>query len=154
MTDLDAFDRKILSALQSDGRLTNNELADFVGLSASQCSRRRSALEIGGIIRGYHAVVDSEKVGIGLKSIISITLATHNEDNAERLKALLVDLPNVQQAHSLTGEMDYSITVVTPDLKTLSAFINETLLPHEAVQNVKTAIVLDTLKDTSALPIG
>ena len=153
MTNLDAFDRKILSALQFDGRLTNNELADSVGLSASQCSRRRSALEQAGIIRGYHAVLDPEKIGIELKSIISITLAAHDEDNAQRLKNLLIGLPNVQQAHTLTGEMDYSITVVTPDLKALSAFINETLLPHEAVQNVKTAIVLDTLKDTSALPI-
>ena len=154
MDSIDGFDRKILAELQSDGRLTNNELAERIGLSASQCSRRRARLEKNGTIRGYYALVERESVGIGLVSIISVTLATHNDDNALRLRTLLSGLPNVQEAHSLTGEMDYSIKVVTPDLKTLSAFINETLLPHESVQNVKTAIVLDTLKETLALPIG
>lgn len=154
MDEIDGFDRKILAALQADGRLTNNELAERVGLSASQCSRRRARLEDNGTIKGYHAVVERERVGIGLVSMISITLATHNDDNAQRLRELLGTLSNVQEAHALTGEMDYSIKVVTPDLKALAALINETLLPHEAVQNVKTAIVLDTLKETLSLPIG
>lgn len=153
MSELDAFDRKILTALQSDGRLTNNELADQIGLSASQCSRRRTRLEESGCIHGYHALVNKQAAGVELTSIISITLATHNADNANLFSALILDLPNVQEAHSLTGEMDYMLKVVTSDLKTLSAFINETLLPHEAVQNVKTAIVLNTLKETSAIPL-
>ncbi|MFD0917386.1 Lrp/AsnC family transcriptional regulator [Pseudahrensia aquimaris] len=150
---LDAFDRKILASLQEDGRFTNAELADRVGLSASQCSRRRTALEDAGIINGYTARLDPEKVGIGLKSLVSVTLATHNDDNAANLRSLLARLPQVLDAYALTGEMDYMIKVVTPDLKALSEFINQTLLPHKAVQNVKTAIVLDTLKETSALPV-
>jgi Lrp/AsnC family leucine-responsive transcriptional regulator len=150
---MDEFDRKIVRALQRNGRLTNADLGDVVGLSASQCSRRRTALEESGVIRGYAALVDPEKVGVGLTSIISVTLATHNDDNAQRLCALLTGLDNVQEAYSLTGEMDYSIKVVSPDLKSLSRFISDTLLPHEAVQNVKTAIVLDTVKSTTALPL-
>ena len=70
-----------------------------------------------------------------------------------RLAELVTGLPNVLEAHSLTGEMDYLIKVITPDLKALSTFVNEQLLPHESVRNVKTAIVLDTLKDTTALPL-
>jgi len=154
MTQMDAFDRKILAALQSDGRLTNAELAEAVGLSPSQCSRRRSQLETSGIIEGYTARINPAKVGIGLTSIISVTLASHDEQNAARLRALLSDLPNVQDAYALTGEMDYSIKVVCADLEALSTFINKTLLPHEAVQNVRTAIVLDTLKSSSSLPLS
>jgi len=154
MDQIDGFDRKILAALQTDGRLTNAELADAVGLSPSQCSRRRSQLEQSGIIEGYTARINPAKVGIGLTSIISVTLASHDEQNADRLRALLSGLPNVQDAYALTGEMDYSIKVVCADLEALSTFINKTVLPHEAVQNVRTAIVLDTLKSSSALPIG
>ena len=154
MMELDGFDKKIVQALQANGRLTNAELADKVGLSASQCSRRRSSLEDSGIILGYTALVDQEKIGLGLTSIISVTLATHSDDNAQRLRALLSQLDNVQEAFSLTGEMDYSIKVVSPDLRSLSRFINEVLLRHDSVQNVKTAIVLDTIKSTTALPMG
>ena len=80
--------------------------------------------------------------------------SNHDDNNANKLRELLSKLDNVQEAHSLTGEMDYSIKVVSPDLKALSRFISDVLLPHEAVQNVKTAIVLDTIKSTPALPIG
>ncbi len=153
MDDLDGFDRKILFHLQADGRLTNGELSERIGLSPSQCSRRRSALEAAGIIRGYHAEVDALKVGIGVTCMIAINLATHNEGNAEKLRQTLKRLPNVQEAHALTGEMDYSIKVVARDLRELSDFINATLLRHEAVQNVKTSIVLDTIKQSSALPV-
>jgi len=154
MNEIDAFDRKILSSLQRDGRLTNGELAEQVGLSASQCSRRRTSLEQAGIVKGYSANLEPELVGIGLTSIISVTLDRHDAGHAERFRKLVANLPNVQEAYALTGEMDYSLKVVSKDLKALSAFINQTLLPHEAVQNVKTAIVLDTLKSTSSLPVA
>lgn len=150
---LDRYDRTLLAALQHDGRLTNNELSERIGLSPSQCSRRRTRLEADGLITGYHAVIDRERAGFALVSIISVTLATHTEGNAERFARLVRAAPNILEAHALTGEMDYSIKVVTEDLNALSAFINGTLLAHEAVQNVKTAIVLNTLKDTTVLPL-
>lgn len=153
MNDIDGFDRKILMQLQTNGRLTNGELAERIGLSPSQCSRRRNQLEAIGYIRGYHAELDPLKVGIDVTCMIAINLANHSEDNAEKLRQLLIRLPNVQEAHALTGEMDYSIKVVARDLRELSEFINRTLLRHEAVQNVKTSIVLDTIKQSSSLPI-
>lgn len=151
---IDGFDRKILALLQDDARLTNGDLADKVNLSPSQCSRRRQRLEETGIIRRYRAVLDRERLGFPLVSMISVTLSTHNRDNARRFGELLARLPEVQEAHALTGEMDYIVKIVTPDLKSLSEFVNDVLLPHESVQHVKTAIVLQTLKETSALPIG
>ena len=150
---LDLFDRKLLALLQEDARLTNNELAERVNLSASHCSRRRQRLEDDGVIRAYRAVLDRDRVGFPLVNIVTVTLSTHNRDNARRFAELVARLPEVQEAHALTGEMDYILKVVTPDLKSLSAFVNGELLPHESVQHVKTAIVLETLKETGALPL-
>ena len=150
---LDAFDRKILALLQHDARLTNNDLSERVNLSPSQCSRRRQRLEEEGFVTGYRAVLDRDKLGFPLVNIVSVTLATHNRDNARRFADLVGRLPEVQEAHALTGEMDYSLKVVTSDLRSLADFVNEVLLPHESVQHVKTSIVLQTLKETSALPL-
>ena len=150
---LDGFDRKILALLQEDARLTNGDLSARVNLSPSQCSRRRQRLEEEGLIRAYRAVLDRDRLGFSLVSIVSVTLATHNRDNARRFAELLARLPEVQEAHALTGEMDYILKVVTPDLKAISAFVNGVLLPHDSVQHVKTAIVLETLKETGALPL-
>lgn len=98
-------------------------------------------------------MLDRDRLGFSLVNVISVTLSTHNRDNARRFAELLGRLPQVQEAHALTGEMDYILKVVTPDLKSLSQFVNDVLLPHESVQHVKTAIVLETLKETGALPI-
>lgn len=150
---VDTFDRKILASLQADARLTNNDLAERVNLSASQCSRRRQRLEEEGFIDGYRAVLNRDRLGFGLVNMITVTLATHNRDNARRFAELVSRLPEVQEAHALTGEMDYILKVVTRDLKALSQFVNDVLLPHDSVQHVKTAIVLATLKETNALPL-
>ena len=153
METIDTFDRKMLALLQEDARLTNNDLSERVNLSASQCSRRRQRLEEDGYIKGYHAVLDRDKLGFSLVNVISVTLATHNRDNARRFAELMERLPDVLEAHALTGEMDYFVKVVTPDLKSLAEFVNDVLLPHESVQHVKTSIVLQTLKETTALPL-
>ena len=152
-SQIDSFDRKILAQLQRDARLTNNELSTKVNLSPSQCSRRRQRLEDDGFIRSYRAVLDRDRLGFPLVNMITVTLATHNRDNARRFAQLLENLPEVQEAHALTGEMDYILKVVTPDLKSLADFVNGVLLPHDSVQHVKTAIVLETLKETGALPL-
>jgi len=153
MSIIDSTDRKILAALQSDARLTNGELADRIGLSASQCSRRRSALEASGTISGYHARLDREETGFNITCIVSVTLATHNANNSRLIADHFMSLPEVLEAHTVTGEMDYYLKVVTRDLKSLSTFINEKLLAHDAVQNVKTSVALQTVKETGALPI-
>lgn len=144
---LDPYDLKILAELQRDGRLTNNELGEKIALSPSQCSRRRSRLEAEGFILGYQAIVRREKIGLELLVVISVTLATHNRDNAQRFARLIRSLPEVLEAYSLTGEMDYHIKVACRGLADLSRFVNDVLLPHESVQHVKTSIVLETLKD-------
>ncbi len=151
---LDQFDRNILEELQKDARLTNGDLSERINLSPSQCSRRRIRLEEDGYISGYFAALDSTKLGLDIVNIITVTLDTHNRDNARRFAELINRLPEVLEAHTLTGEMDYMLKVVTADLKALSDFVNDVLLPHESVRHVKSAIVLETLKDTHALPLN
>lgn len=150
---LDRLDRKLLLALQKDGRLTNAQLAEQIGLSASQCSRRRTQLEKNRIITGYAANVAPDKIGLDIVCLISINLSKHDEDIAADFRQLLNELPNVQDAFALTGEMDYSIKVVSANLDELSDFINSVLLKHPAVQNVRTTIALEKIKSTTSVPV-
>jgi DNA-binding Lrp family transcriptional regulator len=151
---MDSFDVKLLAALQQDGRLTNFDLADRVGLSASQCSRRRAALEKNGFIDGYHAALSPEALGLDVLVFVQVTLATHSPNNAKRFAKLIEGLDEVQEAYSLTGEADYLLKIVVPDLKTLSRILNDVFLPHESVAHVRSSIVLDRLKHTNRLPLG
>ncbi|MEZ2144557.1 Lrp/AsnC family transcriptional regulator [Bradyrhizobium sp. DN5] len=151
---MDQFDVKLLQALQSDGRLSNFELADVVGLSASQCSRRRAALENAGTIASYHAHLDRESLGLGIVVFVQVTLATHSPDNSRRFLKLIESLAEVQEAYALTGEADYLVKVAITDLKALSMLLNGVFLPHDSVAHVRSSIVLDCLKQTSQLPLG
>jgi DNA-binding Lrp family transcriptional regulator len=153
MVPLDAFDLRMLAALQDDGRLTNQELAELVGLSASQCSRRRMRLEEERIISGYHADLSGDALGFNLIAFITITLATHSPDNAKRFRALINRVDDVQEAYSLTGDADYVLKAVLRDLKDLADLVNNVLMPHPSVAHVRSSIVLDRLKQSSKLPL-
>lgn len=145
--DIDSFDWKLLDALQRDSSRTNAELGELVGLSASQISRRRDRLEAAGVIRGYRADLDGEKLGFGVTVFIHVTLAAHSAGNAELLRKLFRATPEIQEAHAMTGETDYLLRVAIRSLPDLSAFVNETLLPHPAVARVRSEIVLETIRD-------
>jgi DNA-binding Lrp family transcriptional regulator len=150
---LDVFDLRLLAALQDSGRLTNQELGERIGLSASQCSRRRVALEAAGVIRGYRADLAAEMLGFQLLVFINVTLAAHSGDNARDFRALIGRIDEVQEAYALTGDTDYLLKVVVADLKDLSALVNDVLLPHATVARVRSSIVLDRLKETVRLPM-
>jgi DNA-binding Lrp family transcriptional regulator len=150
---LDRFDLRLLAALQEQGRLTNQELAERIGLSASQCSRRRAALEMAGVIRGYRAELAADALGFPLIVFIQVTLATHSGDNAQKFRHLVADLDEVQEAHAVTGDNDYLLKAVLADLRALSVLINDVLLPHQSVARVRSSIVLDRLKETTRLPL-
>ena len=153
MISLDAFDLKILRALQDDGRLTNQELAEIAGLSASQCSRRRMRLEEEKVISGYRAELASDALGFGVIAFIQITLATHSPDNAKKFRALVNRIDDIQEAYSLTGDSDYVLKAVLRDLKSLSDIVNDVLMPHPSVAHVRSSIVLDRLKESGKLPL-
>jgi DNA-binding Lrp family transcriptional regulator len=154
MVYLDNFDLRILDALQRDASRANAEIGAKIGLSASQVSRRRMRLEEEGIIRRYRAELDGARLGFTLTVFIHVSLATHSRDNARRLRDLVRLTPAIQEAHALTGQADYLFKVAVAGLKELSDFMNEVLLPHEAVERVRSEIVLETLKDTREWPIA
>ena len=154
MISFDPFDLKILAALQDDGRLTNQQIADVAGLSASQCSRRRMRLEEEKVISGYHAELASEPLGFNVIAFIHITLATHSPDNAKKVRARVTRVDDIQEAYSLTGDADYLLKAVLRDLKSLSDIVNNVLMPHQSVAHVRSSIVLDRLKETQKLPLG
>ncbi len=152
MIPVDAFDLRILAALQDDGRLTNQQLADAAGLSASQCSRRRMRLEET-VIAGYHAELSAEALGFDVIAFIQVTLATHSPDNAKKFRTLVQRVDEIQEAYSLTGDADYVLKTVLWDLKGLSELVNNVLMPHPSVAHVRSSIVLDRLKETTRLPL-
>src|SRR5262249_4868502 len=150
---MDDFDIKLLRALQQDGRLTNNELAERIGLSASQCSRRRTALEESGVIESYHAVLSAEAIGVGVLVFIQVGLATQSPDSGQAFIKLVNGIEEVQEAFSLTGDADFLIKMAVADLKTLSHILNDVLLPHRSVAHVHSYVVLDRVKQTTQLPL-
>src|SRR6201989_1612683 len=153
MIETDAFDLKMLAALQDDGRLTNQQLADLVGLSASQCSRRRMRLEEEKVIAGYHADLAREALGFKLIRFLHLTLVTHSPDNSRKFRTLVGRVDEIQEAYSLTGDADYVLKAVLRDLKGLSNLVNDVLMPHQSVGDVRSSLVLDPLKESTKLPL-
>ena len=153
MVDLDGFDNRLLDALQDDARLTIQDLAERVGLSPSQCSRRRARLEEAGLIAGYHAHLDPERMGFGVIAFVQVTLLRHSPDNARLFRELVARTGAIQQAFAVTGEADYILRVAVPDLRQLSALVNDVLLPHGTIAQVHSLVALERLKDTDRLPL-
>lgn len=151
---LDAFDLRLLGCLQQDGRLTNQQLADRVGLSASQCSRRRIALEAAGVIEGYEARLSGQALGLGVIVLIQVSLAKHSSDNARRFRELVTRVACIQDAFAMTGDPDYVLRAVVPGLADLAVLINDILLPHDSVAQVRSSLVLERIKESRHLPLG
>ena len=151
---LDGFDLKLLILLQDDGRMSVQDLADRIGLSASQCSRRRARLEEVGMIAGYHARLNPDRLGFGVTVFVQVTLARHSPDNARLFRDLVQRTGAIQQAYAVTGDADYILRASLPDLHALSILVNDVLLPHGTVAQVRSLVALERLKDTTHLPVG
>jgi Lrp/AsnC family leucine-responsive transcriptional regulator len=155
--DLDVVDRRILRQLQVSGRITFDELASQVGLSASTVLRRVKRLEDSGVIAGYAALVAPERVGLGLTAYINVRLEKHTEvhkrNPMDLFAASVQSWPEVAECSALTGEMDFLLRVVVRDMAHYSRFIMESLLKHPSVQDCKTSFVLQRVKGTTALPV-
>jgi DNA-binding Lrp family transcriptional regulator len=151
-TRLDSIDRKILKELQDDGRITNVELARRVGISAPPCLRRVRALEEEGYIKGYRALLDEKKLGYEVAVFASVHLASQAEADLVAFEEFVRGQPLVRECWMLSGEVDFVLKCVAPDLKTFQAFVEKlTAAPH--VRNVKTSLVLRTSKDAALVPM-
>jgi len=143
---IDAFDRKLLTALAADGRLSNQALAARVGLSESQCYRRRLRLEQCGAIQGYRAIVAPLALGHPVGAYILLKLTNQLSSEDERLAEFLETLPNVQSCHALTGEADYILHVQAADLAELNDFVNLLLVHGKSRFRVESRVILSTIK--------
>lgn len=151
--DLDAYSRGLLEQLMRDARQTVQQLADAVGLSPSPCWKRIKAMEERGVIRGYTALVDAEKVGLGLRVVVEANLAQHSEERVRQFEQAVVAVPEIVQCHSTTGESDYVMTVLVADIKHFDRFLHDTLLRLPGITHVRSRIVLRELKADMRLPL-
>jgi len=152
--NLDAIDCRIVASLQADGRLSNIELAARVGLSPSPCLRRVKRLERDGYIDAYRAVLQRERIGLGLSVFVGVKIEGHANDQALAFEKAVLAMPEVVGFHLVSGEVDYFLEVVVPDLEHYRQFLITQLLELPIVREVRSNIAIQTLKAGAPLPLA
>jgi Lrp/AsnC family leucine-responsive transcriptional regulator len=151
---LDVLDRRILEVLQEDGRIANNALAQAVGLSPSPCLRRVKRLEELGYIEGYRAVLSRERLGLGTTVLIELKVDILRDSQGDELREAIKDLPEVVAAHFVSGEFDFVLEVVVPDLEQFERFLLERLLKLPMIRDIRSNVVIRSMKLEGPLPLG
>jgi Lrp/AsnC family leucine-responsive transcriptional regulator len=151
---LDTYSRKILLELQRDARQTVAQLSAAVGLSPTPCWKRVKDMEAAGVIRGYTTLVDPEKVGLHLTVMVEVNLTSHSEDLVQRFENAVTESAPIVRCQSTTGQADYLLTVLAPDIKHYERFLHETVFKLPGVTHVRSSIVLREIKSEAVLPIG
>ncbi len=150
---LDAIDRQILALLQAEGRMTNVELAERVGLTAPPCLRRVRALEQAGLIQGYHAELDGAQLGYGITVFAMVSLRSQAERDLAAFEDHVAAIPEVRECHMLNGEIDFILKIVAPDLNAFQRILTTHLTPAPNVVSVKTSLTIRTAKSLSGIPV-
>ena len=153
MANLDRIDRRLLCELQNEGRITNVELAQRVGLTAPPCLRRVRALEDEGVIRGYHADLDASKLGYAITVFALVSLKSQAEDALRQFEEHMKGLPEVRECHMLNGEIDFILKIVSRDLQSFQEFLTSKLTPAPNVASVKTSLTIRTAKQLPGVPL-
>jgi len=151
---LDRYDRRILELLQQEGRLTNQELAERIGLSPSPCLRRVRALEEAGIITGYRALLDAKALGLSLMALIHISMDRHTPERFANFETKVAALPEVLECLLITGQdADYQLKVIVNDMEAYQALLLDKITRIEGVSGVHSSFVLRRVVDKTALPL-
>ena len=150
MTKMDDIGRKILRELSQDGRISNLELADRVGLSPSACLRRVQELERSGVITGYRANIDPAKLGLSFLAYVTVGLSTHTKKAQADFEAAMAGAPEVRECHNITGAIEYLLRIETADLAAYKHFHTEVLGVLPQVHSISTYVVMDSTKDERA----
>jgi len=153
ISSLDSFDRRILDTLQRDGRMSNVALAERVGLSPTPTLRRVRRLEQSGVIAGYGATLDRRRIGLGLTAFVSITVAWHNDEARQAFEDAVRDCEEVVACYIVSGDSDFLLEVVVPDLESYSQLLIDTLLKLPGVKDVRSSFAMRMVKAPSALPL-
>lgn len=150
---LDAVDRRILSNLQDDGRMTNVELANRAGITAPPCLRRVRTLETSGVIKGYHADLDPDALGYSIIVFALVSLKSQAEADLQAFEKHVDLLPEVRECYMLNGEIDFVLKIVSTDLQAFQRFLTSKLTPAPNVASVKTSLVIRTSKRQPGIPV-
>ena len=150
---MDSIDLKLLALLQENGRMTNVELAQKVGLTAPPCLRRIRALEQSGIIRAYHADIDASKMGFSITVFAMVSLKSQAEADLRAFETYLHSIPEVRECHMLNGEIDFMLKIVARDLQSFQELLTSRLTSAPNVNSVKTSLTIRTAKDMPGVPI-
>ncbi len=153
MATLDSIDRRLLAELQDEGRVTNVELAQRVGLTAPPCLRRVRSLEEAGVIRGYHADLDASKLGFAITVFAMVSLKSQAEEDLRGFEDHVKTLPEVRECHMLNGEIDFILKIVSKDLQSFQEFLTSKLTPAPNVASVKTSLTIRTSKQEPGVPL-
>ena len=153
--EIDRFDREILAILQVDGRISNQDLADRIGLSPSPCLRRVRALEESGLIAGYRAYLDARKLGLSLMALIGISMDQHTPERFSNLEGSIADIPEVLECLLITGQQsDYQLKVVVRDMDAYQDLLLNKITRIQGVTGVHTSFVLRKVIERATLPFG
>lgn len=151
---LDRIDRQILALLQDDGRMTNVDLADRVGLTAPPCLRRVRALEESGAIQGYHAELDPATLGYPITVFAMVSLKSQAERDLAAFESHVATIPEIRECHMLNGEIDFILKIVASDLRAFQDILTTHLTPAPNVASVKTSLTIRTSKHQPGIPVG
>ena len=152
-SQLDKFDLKILNLLQSNGRLSNQELAERIGLSTAPCWRRVKRLESLGLIDGYVALLNASRLGLSVTAFTFVSLEQHHPDSVKVFDAAIADRPEVLECYSLSGQHDFLLRIVATSLASYEEFLSKFILAISSVRSASTSFVLKTKKFTTQVPI-
>lgn len=155
MIQLDRYDRAILEVLQRDGRISNQDLAERIGLSPSPCLRRVRALEESGLITGYRAVLDPKALGLTLMALIHISMDKHTPERFANFEARIDEIPNIVECLLITGQQaDYQLKAVVEDMDAYQALLLNRITRIEGVSGVHSSFVMRRVVDRGVLPVG
>ena len=149
----DAIDRRILEELQRSGRMTNLELAEKVGISPTPCLRRVRQLESDGVIKGYVAELDRERVGLGLTVFIAVRLTSHSDSTTKAFRRSMSGMAEVTACYAISGEHDFLLHVVVPDLAGYRRFVLDRLIKLSEIRDIQSSFVIDTVKEDAPIPL-
>lgn len=154
MPQFDMYELRILRILQDEGRKPVSELASEIGLSTTPCARRFEGLRNANVITGFAARVDRQAVGLGIEVLIGVSLASHDGDAPDHFRQQILRHEAVTACWAVTGDQDFLLHVMLPDVESLNRFLMRELMRMEGVRDVKTNLVLDTIKQPGRVPLG
>jgi len=151
--NLTALDQKVLAELQQNCRLSNQEIADRVGSSASSVWRRIRTMEDAGVISGFHVSVTAEALGYAEVIMVHVSLSKHSDQGIEAFKELVADAPEVLECYAVTGDHDFLLKVLAKDMRAFYRFLEETLMNKDYIDRTSSTVVMNKIKESRSVPV-